>query len=92
MFNVLKTSSLKRLKACRKKIILNALIYFANVKDKIFFLQMACFSNYCKQYFRINFADKFNLQYFSIEMIEVCNACIPLSTFNSIFLVENMKI
>jgi len=67
---LIKSTSFKNLKECRKNFIINAFICFSSIKGKINFLQMKRFSNKCEQYFRINFENKFNFQDFNLTMIK----------------------
>jgi hypothetical protein len=60
----------KTLKECRKNFIVNVLLCFLSLKDKINFLQLARFTDKCEQYFRINFENKFNFQSFNLSMIK----------------------
>lgn len=48
-----------------------------SIKDRINFLQIARLSEYCEQYFRIKFENKFNFQHFNLtlktgQMIKEC--------------------
>jgi hypothetical protein len=71
IINVLyKCESFRTLKECRKNFIINAFICFSSIKGKINFLQLGRFSNKCEQYFRINFASKYNFQDFNLTMIK----------------------
>lgn len=50
---VLSTSKFSCLKESRKKFILTTLLCFLSIKDRIIFLQLARFSGFCEQFFRI---------------------------------------
>ena len=63
-------SDFKTLKKCRENFIVNVLTCFSSIKGKINFLQMERFSNKCEQYFRINFENKFNFQWFNLSLIK----------------------
>jgi len=69
IINVLDSISFSRLKEARKRFILTILLSFLSIKGRINFLQLSRFSNYCEQYFRINFENKFNFQRFNLTLI-----------------------
>ena len=51
---------------------------YLSIKGKINFLQLSRFSEYCEQYFRIDFENRFNFQKFNFELISMqkIKACI----------------
>jgi len=44
---------------------------YLSIKGKINFLQLSRFSEYCEQYFRINFENRFNFQKFNFTLISM---------------------
>ena len=69
IINVLNSEKFSRIKGVRKQFILNVLLCFLSIKGRINFLQLSRYSNYCEQYFRINFENKFNFLDFNLELI-----------------------
>lgn len=78
IISVLYSEKFSRLKIARKKFILNVFLCFLSIKGRINFLQLSRFSNFCEQYFRIHFENKFNFQDFNLELIlqQAINECI----------------
>lgn len=66
------------LKESRKKFILTILLCFLSIKDRINFSQLARFSGFCEQFFRIHFENKFDFQSFNLSLIlqQKINECI----------------
>ena len=69
IISVLKSSSFSMLKGARKQFVLNVFLCFLSVKGKINFLQLSRFSDFCEQYFRIHFENRFNFQSFNLSLI-----------------------
>lgn len=58
-----------RIKESRKKFIRTILLCFLSIKDRINFLQLARYTDYCEQFFRIHFENKFDFQSFNLSLI-----------------------
>ncbi|NDV97462.1 hypothetical protein D0T84_21575, partial [Dysgonomonas sp. 521] len=60
ILNTLSSDIFSNIKQTRKNFIFHLLMFYLGIKGKINFLQLARFSRYCEQYFRINFENIFN--------------------------------
>ena len=69
IINALKSRKFSGLKEARKQFLINILLCFLSIKGRINFLQLARFSEYCEQYYRIHFENKFNFQDFNLTLI-----------------------
>ena len=69
IINALKSRKFSGLKEARKHFLINILLCFLSIKGRINFLQLARFSEYCEQYYRIHFENKFNFQDFNLSLI-----------------------
>lgn len=69
IISVLKSNKFISLKKTHKQFILNVFIGFLSIKGRINFMQLSRFSNYCEQYFRVNFEKKFDFQAFNFSLI-----------------------
>lgn len=79
------------LKDSRKKFIKTVLVCFLSIKGRINFLQLARFSDYCEQYFRIHFENGFNFQSFNLSLIQQQNIDECIIAFDPSYIPKSGK-
>lgn len=70
IFNVLSNNSFSKMSKPHKYFIAHTLWLFASIKGRINFLQMARFSTFCEQYFRIGFQKTMDFLSFNSILLE----------------------